>query len=427
MWTDALMALVAARSAPGARVATYTVAGQARRALAAAGFAIERRPGFGAKRERLEARLPGPAPTEPPAPRVAIVGAGIAGAALARAFRALGVSPRVFDAAAAGAGASGMPAALVTPRLDAGLGGAAQLHAQALARAASVYDALPGAVIAHGVLQLEVGPRDAARFAKVAASDLFEPKALALLTGEAAAARLGEPAAPGLLIAAARVIEPAVVLAAWLPDVERATVAAIEPRGDAWRLADADGRTVAEAEIVCLAAGAGLAALWPGAPIQSVRGQLSWADGVAAPHAAAWGAYVAPTCGGLMFGATHDRGDAGTDLRPGDDARNVGALARQLPRLAARLEGVALRSRAAVRATTPDRLPIAGPLAPGLYVLGGFGARGFALAPLLAEHLAAEPLGAPSPLPAPLAWIVRPGRFVERARRRGMAGANLEV
>ena len=65
MWTDALMELVAARSAPGARAATYTVAGQARRALAAAGFAVERRPGFGGKRERLEARLPG----EPPADR----------------------------------------------------------------------------------------------------------------------------------------------------------------------------------------------------------------------------------------------------------------------------------------------------------------------------------------------------------------------
>src|SRR5579872_4649340 len=46
MWTPALMAQVAAKSAPGAVAATYTVAGEVRRALAAVGFAVERRPGF---------------------------------------------------------------------------------------------------------------------------------------------------------------------------------------------------------------------------------------------------------------------------------------------------------------------------------------------------------------------------------------------
>ncbi len=420
MWTDALMALVAARSAPGARAATYTVAGQARRALAAAGFAVERRPGFGAKRERLEATLPGEPQTERAAPRVAIVGAGIAGAALARAFGALGAAARVFDSED-GAGASGMPAALVTPRLDAGLGGAAQLHAQALGRAVRLYDALDGAVIARGVLQLEAAPRDAARFAKIAASDLFEPGALEPLSAAATSERLDEPAPAGLLLAGARVIDPAAVLRAWLPAVEAHAIAAVEPADAGWRLLDAAGQVIAEADIVCLAAGAGLAPIWPDAPIQPVRGQLSWVDGVAAPAAAAWGAYAAPTRTGLMFGATHDRDDAAADWRAGDDVRNLAALAARLPQLAARLAGVPLHGRAAVRATTPDRLPLAGSIAPGLFVLGGFGARGFALAPLLAEHVAAEALGAPSPLPDSLAAIVDPVRFAERARRRGMA------
>jgi tRNA 5-methylaminomethyl-2-thiouridine biosynthesis bifunctional protein len=421
MWSDALMALVAARSAPGARAATYTVAGQARRALAAAGFAVERRPGFGAKRERLEAHLPQAPQPERPAPRVAIVGAGVAGAALARAFTVFGATARVFDPEGSGAGASSMPAALVTPRLDAGLGAVAQLHAQAFARAVRLYDALDGATISRGVLQLEAAPRDAARFAKIAASDLFEPGALEPLSGAAVSERLGEPAPPGLLLAGARVVEPAEVLRAWLPTIEAQAVAAVEPAGAGWRLVDTAGRIVAEAEIVCLAAGAGLRALWPEAPIQPVRGQLSWAEGVAAPPAAAWGAYVAPTRTGVMFGATHDRDDAADDRRAADDARNLAALAARLAQLAARLAGVPLHGRAAVRATTPDQLPLAGPIASGLFVLGGFGARGFALAPLLAEHVAAEALGAPSPLPDPLAAIVDPARLAERARRRGVA------
>ncbi|HEY2179241.1 MAG TPA: tRNA (5-methylaminomethyl-2-thiouridine)(34)-methyltransferase MnmD [Caulobacteraceae bacterium] len=55
MWRRDVLDLVAQRSAPGARAATYTVAGQVRRDLALAGFTVERKPGFGAKRQRLEA------------------------------------------------------------------------------------------------------------------------------------------------------------------------------------------------------------------------------------------------------------------------------------------------------------------------------------------------------------------------------------
>jgi tRNA 5-methylaminomethyl-2-thiouridine biosynthesis bifunctional protein len=54
-----------------------------------------------------------------------------------------------------------------------------------------------------------------------------------------------------------------------------------------------------------------------------------------------------------------------------------------------------------------------------VFVLTGFGSRGFSLAPLLAEHVAALALGAPSPLPAPLCDLVDPQRFRRRAARRG--------
>ena len=65
-------------------------------------------------------------------------------------------------------------------------------------------------------------------------------------------------------------------------------------------------------------------------------------------------------------------------------------------------------------------MPLAGP--PGLsgvYALGGFGSRGFSLAPLLAEHVAALLLGAPSPISVAAADLVSPERFVRRAARRG--------
>lgn len=58
MWEPALLADVHARTAPGGTVATYAAAGHVRRALAAAGFAVERRPGFGRKREMLSGCRP---------------------------------------------------------------------------------------------------------------------------------------------------------------------------------------------------------------------------------------------------------------------------------------------------------------------------------------------------------------------------------
>lgn len=421
MWTEDLLALVAQRSAPGARAATFTVAGAVRRGLQSAGFEVDKRPGHGRKRERLEARLPGGPQPEPPRPRVAVIGAGIAGASAARALRALGCEPLLIEGAHPGAGASGNPAALVTPRLDAGLGPVAELAAQAFGRAVSLYGALSDAVIARGVLQLAAGERDLDRFARIAASDLFEPDALAPLTADQTSARLGEPAPAALNLAAALVVEPARALAAWCGPLLQATVARLEPRGDGWALLDAEGGLLAQAESVILAAGQASAELRPDLPLTPVRGQASWADGVEGVQAAAWGGYALPTRGGLLFGATHDRDQTGADVRPADHARNLESLGRALPGLAARLAEAPLHGRAGIRATTPDRLPVAGALAgaPGLFALTGFGSRGFCWAPLLAEHVAALAVGAPSPLPAAQAALVDPDRFRARAARRG--------
>src|SRR6478672_2881325 len=200
MWSDAVMDGIAARSAPGARVATFTVAGSVRRGLAERGFEVAKRPGHGRKRERLEAWLPA-AEGAATAPSVAVIGAGIAGAALARAFTALGIRATAVEAERPGAGASGFPAALVTPRLDAGDEAIAALFAQALERARTLYAAVPGAVLADGVLQLEQQPRDAGRFGKIAGQTVWPDGAMAVVDGEGASDRLGEPAGAGLFMA----------------------------------------------------------------------------------------------------------------------------------------------------------------------------------------------------------------------------------
>lgn len=57
LWSADLMAEVARHTAPGGTFATYTAAGHVRRALAAAGFAVERAPGHAGKRHMSRGEL----------------------------------------------------------------------------------------------------------------------------------------------------------------------------------------------------------------------------------------------------------------------------------------------------------------------------------------------------------------------------------
>lgn len=411
MWAEPTLDLIVARSAPDARIATFTVAGAVRRGLSERGFQVDKRPGHGRKRERLEARRIEPVPDVSPRPTVAVIGAGIAGAALVRALSAQGLVVTVIEADQAGSGGSGFPAALVTPRLDAGDALIAGLHAQALERARDLYRAVPGAVISEGVTQRATMPRDATRFAKIAAQDIWPAGQMALIDADG-----GPSGTPALHMAGAMCVRPAAILEAWFADAEWITghASALEPVEGRWRVLDDAGNVLVEAHRIVIAGGWGAAALLPELGLAPVRGQADWVEVADTKVTAmAWGGYVAPTPDGFLYGSTHRRDDTGTEVRAADSAANLETLAGQRPDLADRVEATTPMARAAVRATTPDRLPICGavPERAGVYVLGGFGSRGFCVAPMLAEHLAAVISGTASPLPKDYAVRLDASRF----------------
>jgi len=406
MWSPDVLAAVARASAPGARAATYSVAAAVRQGLESGGFTVMRKPGYGHKRERLEAALSGAA-QDLPACRVAIIGAGIAGAALARALADQGAESQVF---ASGPMASGNPAALVSPRLAAASAAGAALHAQAFRHAVRrIGEAAPAAIIARGAERLLQGAKEAGRGAATVASGLFEPGSIRL--AEQSADQRGM-----LLFDDALVVAPEVLLALWLPKVQKAAIASLRRGPSGWTLLGPTGDAVAEADAVILAAGFASAALAE-IPLRPVRGQVSIADIPFAGPPASWGGYVIPTRSGLLFGATHGRGDADSGLRAEDQVRNLEGLRQVRPALAAALEGQPIRAAAGVRAATGDHQPVAGRLEEGLYVLAGLGGRGFTLAPLLAEHVAGLVLGLPSPLLASAAALVDPARFTPGAAK----------
>ena len=387
MWTDEVLALVGQRSAPGARAATWSAAGAVRRGLAAAGFTVDRVPGFTGKRERIEAHRPG-TPTDTAAPRIAIIGAGIAGTALHRAFAALGAHAHLF---AHGPMASGNPAALVSPRIAAGSASASALHAQAFARSvALIRREAPGAIIATGARRL-LKPAEVERAQATLESGLFPPDSLRL-EGET------------LHMADALVVSPERLRAIWASRTQPRAIEALHHGTDGWQLG-----SEAPFDIVVTAAGHGSAAL-AGLKLRPIRGQVSTAAIAPGHPPTSWGGYLIPTDDGLLFGATHQRGDADPTTRAEDQDSNLQGLARLDPALAARLRTEALGAVAGVRTAAGDHQPIAGALENGLFALTALGGRGFALAPLLAEHVAALALGVPSPLSAQAARLVDPRR-----------------
>jgi tRNA 5-methylaminomethyl-2-thiouridine biosynthesis bifunctional protein len=192
----------------------------------------------------------------------------------------------------------------------------------------------------------------------------------------------------------------------------------LERREGVWRALDAKGALLGEAPVAVLACGPAIAAVGRLGvlPMRAVSGQIEWGPAASAPATALTGdGYVAPFAGGIVFGATFQRGadplGAATACADGR-AENLARLAALDPACAAGLDLLKLQSRAGLRAVLPDHAPIAGALEPGLYALGGFGARGITLAPLLAEATAAMAFQEPALLSLAAEKALSPLRFV---------------
>ncbi|MEK9725153.1 MAG: FAD-dependent 5-carboxymethylaminomethyl-2-thiouridine(34) oxidoreductase MnmC, partial [Rhodospirillaceae bacterium] len=425
--------------------------GAVRRELSARGFATTKRPGFGAKRNRLHGEMvvdPPPSSTEPwcgrPPPllagaSVAVIGAGIAGAATARALFDAGANVTLIDRRPATAGgASGTPAGILQPRplpFDAAGGG---LFSAAYGHAAHFYDGIDAAWLTKGVLVLGRDAADRARYEHLPGGTAVDPDA----ASERAGLRLAEP---GVWFGDGGLLDTQRVCAALSAGIERwiADIAALTQADGSWQLRTADSVAMF-ADAVVLAGGIETGALggYPHLGMVANRGQVTFhaaSDATARLRTVlTFGGYLTPAdAAGHVLGATFDRltdarDDAWQAPRDADDARNREALVERLPGLADAL-GPARGAWTGIRATTPDRLPLVGPVPdaptpdaplswrPGLYTLSGLGSRGFLTAPLAGEILAALMFGGPLPAPADAPQLMHPSRFRIRALRKGRA------
>ena len=323
------------------------------------------------------------------APRVAIVGAGVAGLACALRLADDGWRVTVHDDSPP-ANASGIAAGMLAPASEALLDGAGP------------YDMLRHA--------RDLWPDLGARIGEAPSRD----GALHLVEADELQARAEALEALG---ATARVLRGAALADAWPTGLGSSPAAAVFTPDD-WRLSA--GRALAALRAHALAAGAevrpgrldpfaatpaalgvdavviaagwgaaAFAALAPeAAALSPVKGQLlrfaspPWMG----PTIRAPGAYLSPDAGGAILGATMETGRA--DTRP--DPAQMQALRRVGFALAPDLAHAPARTGVGVRAATPDGRPLVGPSAtPGVWWASGMRRNGWLLAPLVAQVLAA--------------------------------------
>lgn len=446
LWHDQLVAEIRRHSRQGTTLATFTSVGRVRRALADAGFDMTKVPGFGRKREMLtgELKLPGPLPSpasvDRPMTRIAIVGAGIAGALLARNLASRGCRVTVLEQGPEpGHGASGNPQGALYVKLPVEFNDQARLALAALLHAQRFYPAVtPYQWHGTGLLMLASDPKEQDRQQRFLRRNNY-PAGVLQAVDQASAARLtGVPCpAGGLWFARSGWLAPAQAVRQLLdhPAIEVVTgypVQRLLPSNNQWCLST-DGRADIRADQVVFAAGHltnQICGLTAGYRFRPIRGQITRLPATAlatTPTAVITGqCYINPpsTDGSLVTGATFDLRDMDPHPRPDSHRKNLEGLAQMLPGLLPSRLPETLDDRVSFRCTTHDYQPVAGALTnhdgqpvTGVWMLTGFGSKGLAWGPLLAEFLADRILNQPESLPASLSARVTPERCLTLTER----------
>ena len=434
LWQPGLFQELARQARPGAVAATYTVAAPVRDGLQRAGFVCEKRMGYGRKRHCLTARFAGETRgVESAIPQhVAVIGAGVAGTAVAHALAQRGLTVTVLERAPhIGQGASGNPVAVFRPVIsrDDNL-------ATRLTRAAFLHDLRAWATLGDrvewsrcGVLHL-AKDADAAVKQQQALADAAPPAEYARWVEQAEASELANwpVAAPGVFYPTAGWVVPASLCCAWLDHAsirlrtgcDAAHVQAV-PAG--WQVLDRTGAVLVEADAVVLANARDALPLAPDQawPLNTVRGQITQLPAGSLPElrrVISREGYVAPGPCQPLVGATYEHDDEDTAPRGESDLANLVRLEAILPGAAGRFDANGVSGRASLRATLPDRLPIAGAVGgqTGLYVAAGYASRGVVWAGLLGEALADLMTQQPLPLEAELMRAIAPDRFIRRQK-----------
>jgi tRNA 5-methylaminomethyl-2-thiouridine biosynthesis bifunctional protein len=478
LWTSAIFKALARLAGEGATFATYSSAGDIKRALTQCGFEYRKVDGFGWKRAMLVGHF---APRwrvrrhEPPAPlavderHAVVIGAGLAGCAVIERLAARGWRVTSLERHASVAqDASGNPAGVFHPMISRD-----DSVASRVTRAGFLYTLRRWAALerlghtplrgGQGLLQIAADDDEARSISEAISTFGYPSDYVTPVSPDEAQRLVGMPLARGgWIFPHGGWIDPASLCAAQCAAaghlLERrfgVDVARIERSDGQWTVFDNSGEAIAQAPVVIVASAhdaARIAGLRH-APTRSIRGQLTLLPaGTVQPPLqmpVIGEGYAVPLADGVtLTGATYELDDPDTLLRAAGHLENLERVAQMLPAFAgvvARAQSAALMGRVAFRCVTSDRMPMIGQLADevqathdaqrlrgawpldlprtdGLYGAFAYGSRGLVWAALGAELIASQLEGEPWPLERDLAEDIDPARFLLRALRQGTVG-----
>jgi tRNA 5-methylaminomethyl-2-thiouridine biosynthesis bifunctional protein len=485
LWSLAIFKALARLAGESATFATYSSAGEIKRALTQCGFEYRKVDGFGWKRAMLVGHF---APRwrvrryEPPAPLVVddrhavVIGAGLAGSAVIERLAARGWRVTSLERHASVAqDASGNPAGVFHPMISRD-----DSVASRVTRAGFLYALRRWAELERlghrpvrggaGLLQIAADDDEARAICDAIAAFGYPSEYVTPVSAQEAEKLAGMPLARGgWFFPQGGWIDPSSLCAAQFAAagalVERrfgVQVGRLERSGDQWTVFDTASNAVARAPVVIVASAhdaARIAGLQH-APTRSIRGQLTLLPAGMVPSLALpviGEGYAVPLADRVtLTGATYELDDPDMSLRADGHLENLERVAQMLPAYLPtaasaaafavdRAQSATLGGRVAFRCVTSDRMPMIGQLADeaqaahdaqrlrgawpldlprmeGLYGAFAYGSRGLVWATLGAELIASQIEGEPWPLEGDLAEDIDPARFLLRGLRQGTVG-----
>lgn len=403
MWSDTVFSNMARLSRPGATLASFTAAGLAKDGLRRVGFDIEKRRGYGRKRDMITGVFKGEGQAARPVPprRVAIIGGGIAGAACAGVLRGRGVEVDIFDSAAQLAGgASGNMRGIFNPRFSARRSAESDFYTSAFSMMARQQGITPC-----GSLHLVNTEDKKRRFESCLSEWGWHDDHMRLLDADAASDIAGV-AVPreALYLPQSGQFSPASMTRDW---VGPARFHALTP-----------GQSVppGDYDATILACGIGVLDFLT-LPLHTVRGQIMMArPGAISLRLKAnlcYGGYIGPAMDGVhVVGSTFQKWLQTTDIIDADNDDIISRLQDAVPAMDITAADMT-KCRAALRCTSRDHVPVVGPVVDqaGVYVSTAHGSHG-GVSALMAAHVLADFMtGGPLCLPSDTLDRLSPARF----------------
>ena len=429
LWSEELFLQVARLSAQNAAISSFSVAALVKNGLAKAGFKIQKKRGFGKKREMLIgwrnniAAIPRNLTSKK---NVIIIGGGIAGASIAHGLRATNIPHIILEAAdTIASGASGNPAGLQTPQLMAAPHPSMQMslacfsYARKLALEQDV-------VLDKGIISLHYPEKQGIRQKKMAGQQWPED-----LVKVASAHQLSQNAnleiqTEGFMQSAGQLIDPSKLTHQLLDKSEvqtGITITALTKKQGIWELETSNGRLYKATDIV-LAIGPGLPQFLeefglPSLKLQVTYGQLSFLSSDTKLSklqcSLQYGGYLTPMIDGIQaLGASFDLSEI-MQVTQKAHLHNIRLLPTELQKLLP--DSLELKGRVSKRLASQDRGPLVGDWHDNIHLFSALGSRGLTNAPLLGLILARKIAARPSGLDREIMRIIDPHRFSIRATK----------